>query len=194
MIARLLFAAFLMLSCNMHAVAGEPQVTVGISQVGGTFLVEATVDAQVALPTAWEVLTDFDHMTVILSNLTYSKVVSRDENTLIVKQEGIAQYGLLSFPYQSEREIRLEPMKRIQSKNLSGTANRMESSLTLGASGVGSGVEIRYRATIAPDSALARLFGERALRRQIEAQFQAMAVEMLKREADKTNVAALLPR
>jgi len=81
---------------------------VAVRQSGEALIVDATIDADVSLRVVWEVLTDFDHMAAILTNLTSSRVVRRSGNVLIVRQEGVATYGPLSLPFESEREIRLE--------------------------------------------------------------------------------------
>ena len=174
---------FLALVYSATACGEEPHVFVGVRQAGDVFTVDATIDAPVTMKTAWEVLIDFDHMAAILNDLTTSKVISREGNILIVKQEGLARYGLLSFPFQSEREVRIEPMKRILSRNLSGTARRMESEAELSQTDPGQSVQIRYRAEIVPDSMLARMFGASFLRHEIEEQFQSMLAEMKKRES-----------
>jgi hypothetical protein len=161
-----------------HAAAAE--VVVGVGQLADAFVVDATVEAPVALKTAWEVMIDFGHMTSILNNLTSSKIVSREGNTLIVKQEGVAKYGLFSYAFQSEREIRLEPMSRILAKNRSGTAKRMESEARFNPSA--QGVRINYHAEIVPDSVLARMFGATFVHHEIEEQFQLMLAEMKRRE------------
>ena len=44
----------------------DPKVAVTVGQKDEAFIVDATIDVAVPLPTAWEVLTDFDHMTSIL--------------------------------------------------------------------------------------------------------------------------------
>lgn len=183
MTIRFLALSFLVFLSSGASFGAEPRVVVGVSQAGEVFIVDAAIDAPVTLKTAWEVLVDFDHMTAILSNLTSSNVVSREGNTLIVKQDGVAKYGLFSFAFQSEREVRLEPMKRILTKNLSGTAKRMESEVKLGQTNPDQGVQIEYRAEIVPDSMLARMFGASFVRHEIEEQFRLMAVEMKRREA-----------
>lgn len=160
------------------AVAAE--VVVDVSQLGEAFVVDATIDAPVSLQTAWAVMTDFAHMTSILNNLTTSKVISREGNTLIVKQEGVAKYGVFSYAFQSEREIRLEPMRRILAKNRSGTAKRMESETRFNHSW--QGVRIDYHAEIVPDSMLARMFGASFVHHEIEEQFQLLLAEMKRRE------------
>ncbi len=159
----------------------EPKVAVTVAQKDEAFIVDATIDVAVPLPTAWEVLTDFDHMASILGNLKSSKIVSRDGNTWIVRQNGVARWGLLSFSFESEREIRLEPMKRILAKSLSGTLKRMESEAKIAASD--QGVHIRYHAESVPDSVLARMFGASFVRHEVQEQFLEMAREMLERHA-----------
>lgn len=161
------------------ASAAEPTVNVAVRQDGEAFVIDATVDAPVALDVAWGVLTDFDHMASIVGNLTSSRITARDGNTWIVNQEGVAKFGLLSFSFTSERQIRLEPMKRILARNLSGTVKRMESEANIAA--VEQGVQIRYRAETVPDSMLARMFGASFIRHEVREQFLAMTREMLKR-------------
>ena len=186
--------ALLAVLCSAAALAQEPQVQVGVTQSGETFTIEAVIDAPVSRQTAWEVLVDFDHMAAIVPNLTSSKVVSRADNILVVKQEGVAHYGLLSFSYQSEREVRLEPMTRIQSKNLSGSARRMESEMQLSQVGAGQGVHIRYHAEIVPDSVLARMFGGSSLQQQVQEQFRSMVAEMQRREPGRGALASAQAR
>ena len=162
------------------AFGAEPAVAVAVAQVGHAFSVDATVDVPVSVATAWGVLTDFDNMTAILGNLTSSKVTSRAGNTWIVRQQGVARYGFVSFAFESEREVRLEPMKRILAKNLSGTAKRLETEARL--LPLGRGVQIRYHAEVEPDSMLARLFGAPFVRHEVEEQFLLMGREMLRRQ------------
>lgn len=163
------------------APATEPKIAVTVEKSGEAFIVDAAIDVHVPLKTAWEVMTDFEHMATILSNLTLSQLTRRDGNTLTVRQEGVAKYGLLSFSFESEREMRLEPMRRILARNISGTLKRMESEVNF--SPLEKGVQIRYHAEIVPDSLLARLFGLSFVQHEAEEQLLAMAQEMLRRNA-----------
>ena len=172
----------------------EQDVVVAVREVGEGFLVEATVKAPVSRQTAWEVLVDYDHMTTILSNLTASQVARRNGNVLIVRQEGIARFGLFSYPFQVEREIRLEPMQRILTKNLSGSLKRMESEVRLKPSGNGSPVVIEYRAEFVFGSILAGLFAVSFLNHEVEEQFQSMLAEMKRRDAQLISGAPQQPQ
>jgi carbon monoxide dehydrogenase subunit G len=173
-----LLACFLLIMSS-SAFGVEPEILVGIEKSGEAFIVEARINLQVPLRTAWEVLTDFDNMTGILSNLASSKIVRRNGNTLVVDQEGTAHYGIFSYSFASEREIRLEPMKRIFARQISGNAKRFESELDLSQTGLVT--LIRYRAEVVPDSGVGRTFGGHFIQHEVEEQFTAMVVEMKRR-------------
>jgi hypothetical protein len=177
-----LAALFCLLSVFRHIVLGaDPTAVVAVENSGNAFIVDALMGVQVPPETAWNVLIDFDHMASILGNMAVSKVVSRNGNTLIVRQEGTAKYGLLSFPFVSEREIHLEPMRRIVTRSLSGTFTRMESESQIVP--LDHGVQIRYHAEIVPDSLLARLFGKSFISHEIDEQFVLLGKEMTRRYA-----------
>lgn len=170
----------LLILCST-AFAADPQIKVAVEKRGDAFIVDTTVDFAVPLRTAWNVLTDFDHMAGILNNLTSSTITARNGNSLIVKQEGKARYGLFSYSFASEREVRLEPKKRILARQLSGNAKRFASEQEL--SKTDNGSQARYHAEVTPDSGLARTFGGPFIQHEVEEQFTAMAAEMLRRQA-----------
>lgn len=162
--------------------AVEPEVAVTVEQSGRLFIVDASMTVPVSLDIAWGVLTDFDHMTAILGNLTASRVTSRQGNVVVVRQQGVARYGVLSYAFESEREIRLEPKQRILAKNIGGTLLGTESKATI--TPFEAGVRITYHANIVPDSLLLKLFGAPFLRREMEEQFLCVAREMARRSAE----------
>lgn len=177
--ALLLLLVFLAL----QSFAGEQEIEVSVREVGDTFIVEANFQAPVRSRTAWDVLVDYEHMASIMSNMESSKIASRNGNTLIVKQSGVARFGIFSYAFQVEREIRLEPMKRILTKNLSGSLKRMESEVMLTSASQESSVRIVYHGEFVFGSTLAGLFAQSFLRHEVEEQFQALVAEMRRREA-----------
>jgi hypothetical protein len=166
-----------------EAFAATPEFTLAVTvdKRGKSFVVDASADFPVPLRLAWDVLTDFDHMASILSNLSTSQIVSRSEQTLVVRQEGVARFGIFSYPFATEREIRLKPTKRIVARQISGNAQSFVSELRL--SPGDNGTEVRYHAEIVPDSAIARTFGAPFVRHEVEEQFTALAAEMARRNA-----------
>lgn len=163
------------------AAAPEAEITINVEKTDDGFHVTATAEVPTPLRTAWAVLTDFDRMTAVMSNLESSKVVERNGNTLRVVQQGTARYGPFSYPFTSEREIRLTPMRAIDSRQISGSARRFESSMRLVANG--SGTHLDYSADIVPDSGVAWFFGRPFVRHEMEEQLSAMTGEMIRRHA-----------
>jgi hypothetical protein len=124
-------AVCLLLIMGFAAYGAEPEIQVAVEKSGDAFLVDATIIIPVPLRTAWEVLTDFDNMVGILSNLTVSKIIRRKGNSVFVMQEGNAKFGFFSYSFASVREIQLEPMRRIFAIQLTGNAKRFESEMEL---------------------------------------------------------------
>lgn len=159
--------------------AADAAIAVTVNRSGEVFHVAATIHTTAPLPTVWEVMTDFEHMTTILNNLKTSTVLKRDGHNLVVRQEGVARYGILSFSFESEREVNMEPPRRIFTRQISGTAKKMESEVVF--EPVADGVTMRYIADIQDDSIMGNLFGTAFLKHEIEEQFQLMVVEMERR-------------
>ncbi len=180
---RIVFAALLsaMTLFGQAVFAAEPRITVKVDQSDGAFMVDATIDVPVPLEIAWGVLIDIDRTASFLENMTFSKVMSRTGDTLIARQEGVARFGPLSFDFVTEREIRLEPMTRITTKQIAGSFKRMLSEATFAA--IEQGVQIRYTAEIVPDSQLALMFGASFVRYEVTGQFVQMSREMLRRHS-----------
>ena len=168
----------LVLSCA--AFAAEPEIVVGIEKADDAFVVDASVNLPAPLRMTWDVFTDFDDMANILSNLQTSRIVRRAGDTVFVLQEGTARFGLFSSSFNSMREVRLEPMRRIIARQLTGTASAYESETTLSESA--SGTLVHYHAKIAPGSAIADIFGGPFIRREVKAQLGELAAETARRQ------------
>lgn len=172
-------ACLLLCACS-SAFAAEPEIKVAVEKTGDAFVVDADVDLPFPIRTVWDVLTDFDNMAAIVTTLTSSRISRRKGDSLTVQQEGTAKFGMLSYSFSSERKIRLEPLKRILTRQISGQAKRFESQADLAETSTGTSVH--YHAEIEPDSILARMFGATFIRHEVEEQFHAMAGEMARRQ------------
>jgi len=175
-----LFVAGSLLSFCGLTDAVEPAIKLGIEKRGDAFILDTVIDFPVSVRTAWDVLTDFDHMVGVLNGLTASKITKRNENTMVVQQSGVAKFGIFSYAFASEREIRLDPMKRIQATQLSGNAKQFVSDLELTPAGDKS--QARYHAEVTPDSGIERTFGGSFIEHEVEEQFAAMVAEMTRRK------------
>ncbi|MEI7611603.1 MAG: SRPBCC family protein [Betaproteobacteria bacterium] len=175
------FAASLLLILSCSAIAEEVELVVAVEKNGDGFTVSASATVQAPVPVTWAVLTDFNHMASILSNLTTSKVLQHNGNSLRILQEGRAWYGPFFYTFSSERDVRLEPMKRILSQQLTGTTKHFASQMEL--SPKGTGTQLRYHAEIIPGSSMARTFGRTFVQHEVEEQLSAMLAEISRQNA-----------
>lgn len=147
-----------------------------LTRTGDGFHIEVSMIAPVALETAWQVLTDFDHMARFIPNLERSVVTSRTGNRLRLEQQGKAYFGPFPIIFGSTRDVELVPMREIRARQVTGTAKSMESTMRF--SSVPEGTQLDYRADIVPDTYLPPLFGPGAVRREMADQFSAILYEM----------------
>ena len=95
--------------------APAQDVVVRVTRDGSTFMVEAEFSVTATQDEAWDVLTDFDHMSQILSNVDASRIMDRDGNRFQVVQKSHAQAGLLRVSLDSVRQVELTPKTEIKS-------------------------------------------------------------------------------
>ena len=180
LIRALVASAYLGLSlCAGIAHADDSEIAVSVDKRDNVFYIDTAFDVAVPVRIAWGVLTDFDHMTEILHNLTSSKITERSGKTLRVKQEGIARFGFFTYAFKSDREVQLEPMKRISVRQISGNTKHYTSEMNVSPNG--SGTHFRYHAEMALDSGIGRFFAGPFIEHEIAEQFASMTLEMQKR-------------
>lgn len=146
------------------------------------YQIDAVMHAPVPQDVAWEVLIDFDHMPQYQPGLQVSKIVERQPDRLLVRQQGVAKFGPFSSGFESERDIRLVPKTEILSTNVGGTVKYMVSTMKLAPEA--GGTLMRYHADIDPGW-LPPLLGPAAMRDSTADSFAAMIREMQKRQAAK---------
>lgn len=153
---------------------------VRVERSGGSFTVDVTMYTPVAPALAWEVLTDFEHMSDFLTNLSSSEVIERSDSVLKVSQKGVARYGFFSANFESIREIRLSPPHEIRAHGVGGNIRRMESLMQLQAEGAGT--RLTYHAEVQPGFWFPPLIGPALVRHDTAQQFSAMLREMIRRQ------------
>lgn len=160
---------------------GEDDVSVDYRD--GTYTTRATFSAPVPLATAWDVLTDFEHMADFVPNLESSKILSREGNVWRVSQQGKADFGPFSFRFESERRIELRPRQQILARALSGSAKYMASEMRLRQEG--NTIAFDYRTEMVPDRWIPSGLGVNLLRHEMAEQLSAMVREMVRRAGNK---------
>ena len=174
-----MLAAMLILASNPGRAADSPIRSIDVTYDGETYVLNAVMFAPVAQAVAWEVLTDFDHMAGWVPNVTESKVLKRDDASITVEQRGVAKYGALSFPYDTERKLDLKPKATINSTQIKGSLRRVVSTMMLEPDG--KGTRLTYHLEIVPSLLAGALLSKEFVQHEISEQFTAIIAEMVRR-------------
>jgi carbon monoxide dehydrogenase subunit G len=174
------------LSPAVHAASGDDEspITVEVKKHGAQISIDADFTVAVTPQQAWQVLTDFDHMSGFVSNVTSSKVTGRHDKMVQVEQKGRAGHGPLSLDFESQREITLTPFETITSHQVSGTTKKLDAVTKLASDS--HGTHITYHADSIPTTYVPPLIGPAFIESETRHQFEEMRTEMLKRKEAET--------
>lgn len=161
------------------APAGD-NLKVNVQKNGDTVVIDLSTTVQATPQEAWDVFTDFDHMTQFLPNLNTSRVLEKNGDQWKVEQKGQASHGVFSFSFESTKQFVLKPYESIQSHLISGTLKKHESLTTLTPDG--SGTRITYHAESISGVWVPPGLGPSIVQDEVRKQFQDMTGEILKRK------------
>ncbi len=102
-------------------------------------------------------------------------------NLLRVAQTGKTSFGPLSFEFQSERELTLNPYDGFESRMISGNMKRFRGSTQLEA--IVGGTRLRYHSEAVPDTAMPLGLGRSLVESETREHYQDIRREVLKRKA-----------
>ena len=168
----------------MAAAFADPQqeetIEVKVQVIGENVIVDLSLVVPATRQEVWAVLTDFDHMASFISNLKESRVLSTLADTTKVFQRGSAKYGPISFPFESTREMRLDPFDKIQSHMVSGNMRKMEGTTQL----IDEGAQTRiiYHTDSIPGVWIPPLIGKTFIEHEVREQFREIRGEIIKRK------------
>lgn len=178
------FLLFLWSALFMVAACAEPRhdqdIEVKVQVDGENVAVDLSLVVPATRQQVWAVLTDFEHMDGFISNLKESKIISSSANAMNIFQRGSAQYGPVSFAFESMRELQLTPYDKIQSHLISGNMRKMEGVTQL--LDEGAQTRIIYHTDSIPGVWIPPLAGKVFIEHEIREQFQEMRDEIIRRK------------
>ena len=174
-----MLAAVVLLAGNPVLAADSPIKSIEVTFEGDAYIANAVFQTAAPPEIAWDVLTDFDNLAKWVPNVTDSKVLKRDENSVIVEQKGTTRYGLVNFAYTSERRIELKRPTNIKTMQLKGSMKRVESTLLIEPDG--KGTRIVYHLEIVPSFVAAGGMSKEFVEHEVREQFTAIVGEMARR-------------
>jgi hypothetical protein len=165
--------------------AGEDmQVTVERRGAAISISVDMTIAA--GPRQVWQVLTDYDHMAAFSPSLTSSRAEALGPNRLRVEQSGVVHFGFLRFPFETVREVELEPDTAIRSRAVAGTIRSGFAETRLRQRG--KFTDIEYRSESVPAVRLPFGLGMGAVRERTREQFASLRSEILRRMQEPAQV------
>lgn len=159
----------------------DNDMVVHVEKIGDAIVVDVSFSVHASQLESWNVLTDFDHMHEFVSNLQSSRIISRNANRLHVAQTGRAARGVLSFAFDSVREVDLSPHHAIRTRLLSGNMKKLDGLTQLRTE---SGMtRVDYHGESIPNIWVPPVVGIKFIEHELQEQFREMRAEILKRKA-----------
>jgi carbon monoxide dehydrogenase subunit G len=185
--------AFMASPLLAHAAAPPAKdIVVKVERDGNTFTVNAEFTVAANADDTWEVLTDFDKMASILSNVDASKITNRDGNKFEVVQKSHTQAGLVKLSLDSVRQVELTPKKEIRSHLVKGDLKSSDFSTRLAEEGGVTKVTVSGKfVTAGLASAAVTAEGAQA---QTQRQYQELREEILRRKAKEPTPPCILAK
>lgn len=170
-----------LLTIAQAGAAEDKELRVHAKKSAGMVIVDVDMPVNATPRETWEVLTDYDHMAQFFPSLVSSKVTERSSNKLRLEQKGKIRYGLLSFPFESVREIELWPVSEIRSRAAGGSLKKGDATTRLMAEKNG-GTRILYHGESAPNVWVPPAIGPAFIESATRKQFESLRNEILKRK------------
>ena len=137
-------------------------------------------------------LTDFDHMATILSNVDQSHIVSREGNRLEVNQKAHGNAGPLKISTDSVRQIELTPKREIKSHLLKGDLK--SSDFTTRLAPEGELIRVSVAGKFATGLLAGAALSPEAVQQQTQRQYQELREEILRRKNKQPTPACLIAK
>ncbi|MCC6714271.1 MAG: SRPBCC family protein [Gammaproteobacteria bacterium] len=161
-----------------HARADEV-ARIGVKRVGKGYEVSACASTTAGAELAWQVLTDFDHLSDFVPDLRSSRVISAPGEPLRVDQQG--RWHALFFRHRIEVvfAIELDPPRALTFRAVDGNLRPMWGHLRLTAR---PDCRIEYRTRSTPDFWIPPLIGPALIRGQVRDQLDGVLGEIRRRQ------------
>ena len=165
------------------AAAGSDQdIVVHVQKEHTAYEIKLEFTIAAPLEQTWNVLSDYDHMAEILSNMDSSRIVSRDGNRLTVAQTSHGKVGPIHVSVDGIREITLTPMKEIRSHLVKGDLKASDFTTSLQDEGPVTRVTVHGKLVTAAWVALA--LAADTVAAQTRKQYQELRDEVMRRKAN----------
>lgn len=174
-------------SAPAAAQPGAPRFELDVARVDGTagdkvyrIASSGTVTATPAV--VWRILTDYQHLADYLPNLTSTRVVSRDGDTVIVEQLGTARFLFFSQPIRLVVQVHERVPDRIDIGLVDGDMKVYRATWELSPLAGATGTRVVYNATIVPKFDVPGIIGTSVVRKDVARMMAAVLLRLDRQE------------
>ncbi|MEO8302566.1 MAG: SRPBCC family protein [Betaproteobacteria bacterium] len=161
--------------------AVDSDVTVHVAKEKAAFSISVEFTVSATALEAWNVLTDYEHMAQIVSNIDSSEVMSRDGNRIEVAQRSHGHAGPIRISVDGVRVVDLSPYTEIHSHLKKGDLKA--SDFTTRITDEGEVTRVTAHGTIVAAAWVAWAISPAAIEAQTRRQYQELRDEILRRKA-----------
>ena len=184
-LARCATLAVLLALVGAAAIPAAPErIAVKVEKAGQRITIDVVAHADAPVAQAWSVFTDYEAMPTFLKNVTTSKVLKREGNSLTVEQAGAVRVAFMRFAFHAVRSVELAPMREIRSGQLSGDFKEY-ASLTSFSPGEHGGVRIHHHGSYVPKSWIPPVIGKAMIESETRRQYEQFLTEVERRAGDR---------
>jgi ribosome-associated toxin RatA of RatAB toxin-antitoxin module len=164
------------------AAAADP-IAVNFQQQGTHLIAWGELTVPVSAATAWEVLTDYQHVPEFVPGMRISRVLEQTGNICMVEQQGEMMANNLRMFFQGVLKIIRESPDRLSVQFVSGTFRNMQGQWTV--TGKNSPVKLGYQLDLDTGTPFPSPIMVAMLQQQVALWVSSLAAEMERRPAPK---------
>lgn len=158
------------------------QISVQTSGEGSLITVLAVAEMQVDPRTAWNVISDYDHLAEFIPEMRRSRVIERHGDKVLIEQAGLFTFLVFRQPVEVRLALVETPPRGIEARVVSGNLKQMDGRYTLEELPAGK-VRLSYSGRVVPDFFVPPIIGKVIVRSVLTRQFTALVKEILRRDA-----------
>ncbi|MDH5208603.1 MAG: SRPBCC family protein [Burkholderiaceae bacterium] len=181
-LARGLLAALLAIAAGLAVAADSGSVVehAEVRQANGGYVADLVIWLPAPRELAFAVLIDFERMPEWVPNLRQTRVLERDANRVTVEHQGVVQYGILTVPFTTLREVGFVAPDRIHTLQIRGTMKRHESRMVFAEDRAGTRID--YHVEMEPSALAGLVMNEGRVESELRAHCEAIGAEILRRK------------
>jgi len=149
---------------------------------GGKVVVEARATVNASLPVVWSTITDYDHLSQFIPNLSRSQVVERHGTAVLIEQRGEVKVLFVRFPVHATIAADEHYPDSIDARSINGNFKLTDAGYRIQRLDDGQRVLLSWNGTLQPVLWTPMFITTPLVRDVIEDQFRAMVNEIERRQ------------